>query len=96
MVLMVHRLNCHVIAAFHVGLVYWGLTPQQQPGSYQGSEMMMKSVSCCNQVEKLCPEETRCRHSQNFRCISFNHKRLWKFVERLRSCVLTITTVLQF
>ena len=23
------------------GLVYWGLTPQQQPGSYQGSEMMM-------------------------------------------------------
>ena len=25
------------------GLVYWGLTPQQQPGSYQGGEMM-KSV----------------------------------------------------
>ena len=24
-------------------LVYWGLTPQQQPGSYQGGEMM-KSV----------------------------------------------------
>ena len=23
------------------GLVYWGLTPQQQPGSYQGGEMMM-------------------------------------------------------
>ena len=22
-------------------LVYWGLTPQQQPGSYQGGEMMM-------------------------------------------------------
>ena len=22
-------------------LVYWGLTPQQQPGSYQGIEMMM-------------------------------------------------------
>ena len=22
------------------GLVYWGLTPQQQPGSYQGGEMM--------------------------------------------------------
>ena len=21
--------------------VYWGLTPQQQPGSYQGGEMMM-------------------------------------------------------
>ena len=28
------------------GLVYWGLTPQQQPGSYQcGEMMMMKSVS---------------------------------------------------
>ena len=25
-------------------IVYWGLTPQQQPGSYQGGEMMMKSV----------------------------------------------------
>ena len=25
-------------------LVYWGLTPQQQPGSYQGIEMMMESV----------------------------------------------------
>ena len=23
------------------GLVYWGLMPQQQPGSYQGGEMMM-------------------------------------------------------
>ena len=23
------------------GLVYWGLTPEQQPGSYQGSERMM-------------------------------------------------------
>ena len=28
-----------------VGLVWFrGLTPQQQPGSYQGGEMMMKSV----------------------------------------------------
>ena len=26
------------------GLVYWGLTPQQQPGSYQGGEMMMTPV----------------------------------------------------
>ena len=26
-----------------VYLVYWGLTPQQQPGSYQGDEMMMNS-----------------------------------------------------
>ena len=31
------------------GLVYRGLTPQQQPGSYQGGEMMMmKSVSVGN------------------------------------------------
>ena len=27
-----------------LGWVYWGLTPQQQPGSYQGGEMMIKSV----------------------------------------------------
>ena len=27
------------------GLVYWGLTPQQQPGSYQGGEMMMMMKS---------------------------------------------------
>ena len=27
-----------------VWLVYWGLTPQQQPGSYEGGEMMKKSV----------------------------------------------------
>ena len=28
-----------------ISLVYWGLTPQQQPVSYQGGEMMMmKSV----------------------------------------------------
>ena len=25
-------------------MVYWGLTPQQQTGSYGGGEMMMKSV----------------------------------------------------
>ena len=24
-----------------LGLDYWGLTPHQQPGSYQGGEMMM-------------------------------------------------------
>ena len=29
-----------------VGLVYWGLTPQQQPGSYQGGEMMMMKSVC--------------------------------------------------
>ena len=38
-------------------LVYWGLTPQQQPGSYQGSEMMiMKSVFWWRKPEY--PEET--------------------------------------
>ena len=38
------------------GLVYWGLTPQQQPGSYQGGEMMMKSVFWWRKLEY--PEET--------------------------------------
>ena len=38
------------------GLVYWGLTPQQQPGSYQGGEMVMKSVFCWRKPEY--PEET--------------------------------------
>ena len=39
------------------GLVYWGLTPQQQPGSYQGGEMMMmKSVIWWKKPEY--PEET--------------------------------------
>ena len=37
-------------------LVYWGLTPQQHPGSYQGSEMMMKSVFWWRKPEY--PEET--------------------------------------
>ena len=41
---------------FHIGLVYWGLTPQQQPGSYQGGEMMMKSVFWWRKPEY--PEET--------------------------------------
>ena len=35
---------------------YWGLTPQQQPGSYQGGEMMMKSVFWWRKPEY--PEET--------------------------------------
>ena len=34
----------------------WGLTPQQQPGSYQGGEMMMKSVLWWRKPEY--PEET--------------------------------------
>ena len=25
---------------YDLGLVYWGLTPQQQPGAHQGSELM--------------------------------------------------------
>ena len=33
-----------MITGFGLVLVYWGLTPQQQPGSYQGGEMMMNSV----------------------------------------------------
>ena len=40
-----------------VGLVWFrGLTPQQQPGSYQGGEMMMKSVFWWRKPEH--PEET--------------------------------------
>ena len=35
---------------------YWGLTPQQQPGSYQGGEMTMKSVFWWRKPEY--PEET--------------------------------------
>ena len=38
------------------GLVYWGLMPQQQPWSYQGGEMMMKSVFWWRKPEY--PEET--------------------------------------
>ena len=39
------------------GSVHWGLTPQQQPGSYQGGEMMMmKSVFWWRKPEY--PEET--------------------------------------
>ena len=42
---------------YYSGLVYWGLTPQQQPGSYQGGEMvMMKSVFWWRKPEY--PEET--------------------------------------
>ena len=38
------------------GLVYRGLTPQQQSGSYQGGEMMMKAVFWWRKPEY--PEET--------------------------------------
>ena len=44
------------LQAYQDGLVYWGLTPQQQPGSYQGGEMMMKSVFWWRKPEY--PEET--------------------------------------
>ena len=42
----------------HFGGLVWfrGLTPQQQPGSYQGGEMMMKSVFWWRKPEH--PEET--------------------------------------
>ena len=43
--------------AYASGLVWFrGLTPQQQPGSYQGGEMMMKSVFWWRKPEH--PEET--------------------------------------
>ena len=50
--------SLHKACLLHIGLlVYWGLTPQQQPGSYQGSEMMMmKSVIWWRKPEY--PEET--------------------------------------
>ena len=45
------------IIAGMFGLVWFrGLTPQQQPGSYQGGEMMMKSVFWWRKPEH--PEET--------------------------------------
>ena len=48
------------------GLVYWGLTPQQQPGSHQGGEMMMmKSVFWWRKPEY--PEGT-CRSSWRQHC----------------------------
>ena len=47
--------SIYIITLF--GLVCWGLTPQQQPGSYQGGEMMMmKSVFWWRKPEY--PEET--------------------------------------
>ena len=48
---------CHILT-LHVQiiLVYWVLTPQQQPGSYQGGDMMMKSVFWWRKPEY--PEET--------------------------------------
>ena len=44
------------LICYRFDLVYWGLTPQQQPGSYQGGEMMMKSVLWWRKPEY--PEET--------------------------------------
>ena len=46
-----------VVGLLSIGLVYWRLTPQQQPGSYQGGVMMMmKSVFWWRKPEY--PEET--------------------------------------
>ena len=48
---------CLLLPGIGGGLVYWGLTPQQQPGSYQGGEMMMmKAVYWWRKPEY--PEET--------------------------------------
>ena len=55
-------------------LVYWGLTPQQQPGSYQGGEMMMKSVFWWRKPEY--PEETtdlRQVTDETFHCLLMLH-----------------------
>ena len=48
--------NPRMMKSFRFGSVHWGLTPQQQPGSYQGGEMMMKSVFWWRKPEY--PEET--------------------------------------
>ena len=50
------RLGVHISYGVWFGLVYGGLTPQQQPGSYQGGEMMIKSVFWWRKPEY--PEET--------------------------------------
>ena len=52
------------------GLVYWGLTPQQQPVSYQGGEMMMKSVFWWRKPEY--PKETT-----DLRQVAFKGGSLW-------------------
>ena len=54
-----HAETCYCISDIPViiGLVYWGLTPQQQPGPYQGGEMMMKK-SAFWWRKPGCPEET--------------------------------------
>ena len=55
--LLSHLLSALINSADGLGLVYWGLTPQQQPGSYQGGEMVrMKSVFWWRKPEY--PEET--------------------------------------
>ena len=52
---MIHQKKGHIHKG--EGLVYWVLMPQQQPGSYQGGEMMMiKSVFWWRKPEY--PEET--------------------------------------
>ena len=50
------------VLRFPPPLVYWGLTPQQQPGSYQGGEMMMMMMMMMKSVfwwrKPEYPEET--------------------------------------
>ena len=56
MILHLSELNKSIVYR-HFSLVYWGLTPQQQAGSYEGVEMMMmKSVFWWRKPEY--PEET--------------------------------------
>ena len=51
------EMEVNIARGRHDGLVNWGLKPQQQPGSYQGGEMMMmKSVFRWRKPEY--PEET--------------------------------------
>ena len=59
---MSHSMTISPSNVYH-GLVwfYWGLTPQHEPGSYQGGEMMMKSVFWWRKPEY--PEETTDRLS---------------------------------
>ena len=54
---MSERVRIAQLVTARLGSVYWGLTPPQQPGSYEGGEMMMmKSVFWWRKPEY--PEET--------------------------------------
>ena len=71
-----------IVALAKTGLVWFrGLTPQQQPGSYQGGEMMMKSVFWWRKPEH--PEETT-EHCSRFM--------LYIFHSEVDSCSLVLQT----